>query len=242
MDRLTRHELKHDEFRDTLDQLEQYLKAHLKEILTVTILVIVVVGLAGGLKYYLDQQEASANIELASALKTFEAYVGPPAPGTLGADSESFPSAAEKYKTALEQFNAIVQKYRMFPRPKAVSIARYHVGVCQSLLGNATAAIYTLQEASHDGDREIASLAQFAMAGEFFKSGKKKEAVTIYENLVQHPSMAVPRASAMLALADSLKDTDPGRARKLYLQVQKEFGSDASIGEALKLQMAGLPQ
>ena len=47
MDRLTRHELKQDDFRETLDQLEQYLKAHLKEILTVAILVIVVVGLAG---------------------------------------------------------------------------------------------------------------------------------------------------------------------------------------------------
>ena len=35
MDRLTRHELKQDDFRETLDQLEQYLKAHLKEILTV---------------------------------------------------------------------------------------------------------------------------------------------------------------------------------------------------------------
>ena len=56
MDRLTRHELKQDEFRETLDQLEQYLKAHLKEILTFAILVIVVVGLAGGLKYYLDQR------------------------------------------------------------------------------------------------------------------------------------------------------------------------------------------
>ena len=242
MDRLTRHELKQDEFRETLDQLEQYLKSHLKEILTVAVLVIVVVGLAGGLKYYLDQQEASANVDLASALRTFQAYVGPPAPGTLGADSESFPTAAEKYKTAREQFNAIVLKYRMFPRPKAVTIARYHVGVCESLLGNSAAAINTLQEASRDGDREIAALAQFALASEFLKSGKKQEAVTIYQNLVDHPSLAVPRASALLALADSLKDSQPGQARKLYNQIQKEFGSDASIAEALKQEMAGLPQ
>ena len=135
MDRLTRHELKQDDFRETLDQLEQYLKAHLKEILTVAILVIVVVGLAGGLKYYLDQQEASANIELASALRTFQSYVGTVTPDTLGAESETFLNAADKHQKAREQFNAIVLKYRMFPRPKAVSIARYHVGVCESLLG-----------------------------------------------------------------------------------------------------------
>ena len=242
MDRLTRHELKQDEFRETLDQLEQYLKGHLREILTVAILVIVVVGLAGGLKYYLDQQEASANIEFASALRAFQAYVGPPAPGTLGADSESFPTAAEKYRTALEQFKAIVLKYRMFPRPKAASIALYHMGICESLLGNSAAAINTLQEASRDRDREIAALAQFALAGEFLKSGKKQEAVAIYQNLVDHPSLAVPRASALLALADSLKDSQPGQARKLYDQIQKEFGSDPSVAEALRQQMAGLPQ
>ena len=242
MDRLTRHELKQDEFRETLDQLEQYLKAHLKEILTVAILIIVVVGLAGGLKYYLDQQEVSANVELASALRTFQAYVGPPAPGTLGADSESFPTAAEKYKTARQQFNAIVLKYRMFPRPKAASIALYHMGICESLLGSSAAAINTLQEASRTGDREIASLAQFALAGEFLKSGKKLEAATIYQNLVDHPSLTVPRGSALLALADSLKDSQPGQARKLYAQIRKEFGSDPTLAEALNQHMAGLPQ
>jgi tetratricopeptide (TPR) repeat protein len=242
MDRLTRHELKQDDFRETLDRLDQYLKAHLKEILTVAILVIVVVGLAGGLKYYLDQQEASANVELASALRTFQSYVGTVTPETLGAESETFLNAADKYQKAREQFNAIVLKYRMFPRPKAVSIARYHVGVCEALLGNSAAAINTLQEASRDGDREIAALAQFALAGEFLKSGKKQEAVAIYQNLVDHPSLAVPRASALLALADSLKDSQPGQARKLYGQIQKEFGSDPSIAEALKQQMAGLPQ
>ena len=240
MDRLTRHELKQDEFRETLDQLEQYLKSHLKEILTATMLVIVVVGLTGGLKFYLDQQEVSANVDLASALRTFQAYVGPPAPGTLG--TESFPTAAEKYKTAREQFNAIVVKYRMFPRPKAARIALYHVGICESLLGNSAAAINTLQEASRDRDPEIAGLAQFALAGEFLKSGKKQEADTIYQNLVDHPSLTVPRETALLALADSLKDSQPAQARKLYAQIQKDFGSDPTLAEALTQHMAGLPQ
>ena len=242
MDRLTRHELKQDEFRETLDQLDQYLIAHLKEILTVAILIIVVVGAAGGLKYYLNQQEASANIELASALRTFEAYVGNATPGTLGAGSETFLNSAEKYQKARDQFNAIVLKYRMFPRPKAARIALYHVGICDSLLGDSAAAINTLQEASRDGDREIAALAQFGLAGELLKTGKKQEAVKIYQNLVEHPSLAVPKASAELALADALKDSQPAQARQLYGQVQKEFGSDASIAEAVKQQMAELPR
>jgi tetratricopeptide (TPR) repeat protein len=242
MDRLTRHELKQDEFRETLDQLEEYLRTHLKEILTVGILAVVVIGSAGGLKYYLGQQEASANMDLAAALRTFQAYVGNATPDTLGAGSEAFSNATDKYQKAREQFKAIVLKYRMFPRPKAASIALYHVGICESLLGNSAAAINTLQEASRDGDREIAALAQFALAGEFLKTGKGQEAVKIYQNLADHPRLAVPRASALLALADSLKDSQPGEARKVYDQVQKEFGSDVSIAQALKQQMAELPQ
>jgi tetratricopeptide (TPR) repeat protein len=242
MDRLTRHELKQDDFRETLDQLEQYLKIHLKEILTAAILVIVVVGVAGGLKYYLGQQEASANIELASALKTFQAYVGPATPGSTSPGEENFLTAADKYKKALEQFNAIVLKYRMFPRPKAVSIARYHVGICESLVGNSAAAINTLQESSRDEDRGIATLAQFALADEFLKSGKTQEAVKIYQSLADHPSLAVPRARALLALADACKDSQPARARQLYEEIAREFGSDPSIGEAMRQEMTALPQ
>ncbi len=242
MDRLTRHELKQDEFRETLDTLDDYVKTHLKEILTTAILVIVAVGAAVGLKYYLSEQGASANMELALALKTFQAYVGNASPETLGAGAETYSTSAEKYQKARDQFNAIVLKYRMFPRPKAVGIARYHVGICESLLGNSSAAINTLQEASRDSDREIAALAQFALAGEFLKAGKQQEAVKIYQNLADHPSLAVPKAGALLALADAFKDSDPARARKIYDQVQKEYGSDASVAEALRQQIAELPQ
>jgi lipopolysaccharide biosynthesis regulator YciM len=116
------------------------------------------------------------------------------------------------------------------------------VGICESLLGNSAAAINTLQEASRDGDREIAALAQFALAGEFLKTGKKQQAVTIYQNLAEHPSLAVPRASALLAMADALTESQPARARQLYEQIQREFGSDASVAQALREQMAELPQ
>jgi tetratricopeptide (TPR) repeat protein len=240
MDRLTRHELKQDEFRASLDQLEEYVRVHLNQILTLAILVIVVVGLAAGLKYYVDRQEASANMDLASALNTFSAYVGTTSPNTPVPDLQSFPTAAKKYQRALDQFNAIVLKYRMFPRPKAVAIALYYTGICESLLGNSAAAIHTLQEAAQDKDLGIAALAQFALAGEFLKSGQTQDAVKIYQNLADHPSLTVPRASALLAIADALKDSQPGQARQIYDQVQKEFRSDPSIAEAMRQQTAQL--
>jgi len=242
MDRLTRHELKQDEFREGLDQLEEYFKQHLKEILTIVVVTVIVVGSALALRYYLSEQEASANIDLATALRTFQSYVGTVVPGALGADTESFPTAADKYRTALTQFNAIVKKYHMFPRPKVVSIALYHAGICESLLGNSGAAIRNLQDASRDRDREIATLAEFALAGEFLKTGKTQEAVRMYQDLADHPSLAVPRASALLAMAEALENSQPARARQLYDQAQKELGFDPSLAQAMKQEMPELAQ
>jgi hypothetical protein len=52
----------------------------------------------------------------------------------------------------------------------------------------------------------------------------------------------VPRATALLAMADAYRATQPKRARAIYQQVQKEFGSDTTIADVLKQQLASLPQ
>jgi tetratricopeptide (TPR) repeat protein len=242
VDRLTRHQLKQDEFRETFDRFEEYLKQNYQSIVTVAILMIAVVGLAGGLKYYINHQEAEANTDLGAALKTFRAYVGTAAPGTLEPDAETFPTAQAKYKKALDQFTAITQKYRMYPQPKAVAIARYQVGICQALLGDHAAALKTLQEAGRVRDREIASLAQLALAGELVKSGKLPEAAKICQELADRPTLSVPKATALLALGDAYRASQPARARQIYEQVQKQFGSNATVAEVVKQQIASLPR
>jgi tetratricopeptide (TPR) repeat protein len=242
VDRLTRRELKQDELRTTFEHFEEYLKQHFQQITTVAIVVIAVAGVTGGLKYYILRQEAEANAELGAALTTFRAYVGAPAPGTLGTETETFTTAKEKYKKALAQFNGIVQKYRTYPRPKAAAVALYHVGVCQALLGDQAAALKTLQEASRNSDRELAALAQFALAGELAKSGKLPEAAKLYQALADHPTLTVPKSTALMALADAYRASQPAQARRLYAQVEKEFGSDPAVAEALKQQIVSLPK
>ena len=240
MERQHRHQLKHDEFKDTLVQIEEYIKQHSKEILNIAILVVVVVGLAGGLKYYTDRQEAAANADLGEALSTFRAYVGQPTPGQTEPGGATYSTAQEKYKKALLQFDAILENYKMLPRPKAVAIARYQAGVCQSLLDEHSGAILTLTEASQDHDVEIAAMAKFALAGELAKSGKTPEAAKLFQELADHPTLAVPRASALLALADSYRESQPARARKIYEQVEKEFASNATVTQAVKQQISTL--
>ena len=111
--------------------------------------------------------------ELGQALDTYGAYVGTPAPGMLGPGMQSFPSAEEKYTKALKEFQAVTQVKgfaKLLPELQVVRMARYHVGLCQAALGKDPEAIATLEKVSHDGDAQIASLAEMALAGEYAKN------------------------------------------------------------------------
>lgn len=240
MDRQTRHQLKQDEFKDSIVLIEEYFKKHYKEIINISIIVVVVVALAGGLKFYTDRQEAAANADLGEALATFRAYVGQPTPGQNEPGGVTYPTAQEKYKKALQQFDAIVLKYKMPPRPKAVEIALYQAGVCQALLGDQTGAIQTLKVASAEHDEEIAAMAKFALAGELAKSGKTADAAKLYQELADHPTLTVPKASALLALADAYRESQPGKAREIYARLGKDFATNSSVAQAVKQQMASL--
>ena len=242
MAHISRHELKQDQLRTTFEDFEEFTKKRYKEILTVAGIVILVAGLAGGLKVYQDRQEAEANAQLGMALRTFRAYVGPTPPDNLLRGIERFPTSRDKYKKALGEFQELIQRHARFPQPKAVAIARYHVGLCQAQLGDREAAIKTLQEASRNSDRNLAALAQFALAGELLRAGKLEDATRLYGELAERPTSTVPEVTARLALADAYRATQPAKARQIYAEIEKRFGADAVVAQVLKEQVASLPK
>ena len=239
MDRYTRHQLKHDDFQDKMDELQVFAEEHLKQIILVGVAVIVVAGAVWWIKGYYAHQEAAANTELQAAITTFHAYVGSSQEAAQMGAVASFPTANEKYQKALSQFSEVVKNY---PHTKAAAYSLIQMGVCQSLLGNEKTAVKTLQDAGKDSDKEIASQARFALAGVLAKTGKTSEAANIYQDLAAHPTTMVPRATALLAMADVYRTTQPKRAREIYEQVQKEYGSDTVIADTLKQQLASLPE
>ena len=238
MDRYTRHELKQDEFQETLDSLQVFVSEHLRQIVLIGAAVLIVAGIAIGLKTYYAHQEAAANAELQNALTTFNAYVSASPQNNLIPSEQTFSTAKAKYEKALSQFSAIASGY---PRTKAAGYARIHEAICQAQLGNQAAAIQSLRQLSRNSDKAIASQAQFTLAGQLAETGKTAEAAKLYQDLADHPTTVVPRATALLALANTIRATEPNRAREIYSQMQTEFASDSMIVEGLKQQMASLP-
>jgi Tetratricopeptide repeat len=243
--RLTRRELKVDKLQTAFEDYEAFALEHYKEILAVVGIGLVLVGAVLGLRYYTAKIEADANTKLGAALETYNAYVGEASPGLLGPGALSFPTADEKYKKALAQFQTAAQVSgfeKLLPELKAVRIAKYHAGLCEAQLGDDPAAIKTLQSLSKDRDPDIASLAKFAMAEEYVKTNKLPDAVKIFQDLSDHPSSTVPRATALLALADAYRPTQPAQARQIYDRMEKEYGTDATLADVLKQQISSLPQ
>ena len=239
MDRYTRHQLKQDDFQEKIDALQIFAEKHLKQIIIIGAAVIVVAGAGWWVRSYYARQEAAANTELQTAITTFHAYVGSSQNAAMAGAGETYPTAKAKYQKALTQFSEVVKNY---PRTKAGAYALIQMGICQSQLGNDTTAVKTLQNAAKNSDKGTASQAKFALAGVLSKTGKNDEAAKIYQDLADHPTTMVPRATALLALADIYRAKQPKRAREIYQQVQKEYGSDAVVAESLKQQLSTLPQ
>ncbi len=247
MARLTRHELKEDEFVSTVEAAEDFARQHATQIIAGVLGALIVAGAIVGWRTYSARQEGAANAALGEALKTFKAEVGPaPATNLFSQDATTPPPGApefttdqQKYQAALKQFTEVVAKY---PRQTAADFARYHIGLCQADLGNDSAAVSTLEAASGSSDKNTAALASEALAGELNKIGKTDEAIKIYQKLADHPTSTVPRATALLAEANLCRDSKPAQARALYEQVQKEFGTDPYLANQVQQQMAGLPK
>lgn len=245
MARLSRHELKEDRVRTAFEDYEAFAKQHGREIVTVVVLGLAIGGAVFGLRRVIRQAEANANTKLAAALKTYHAYVGAPSPDVASAGVTSFATEQEKYKKALAEFQAVndvtgIEK--LLPRLKAMRVAQYYAALCQAELGQHDAAEKALQDSSHDSDEAIASLAKFALAGEYAKTGKTQDAIKIYQNLSEHPSSTVSRSTAMLALAGVYRATKPAQARQIYERLEKEYASDTALADTLKQQASTLPQ
>jgi TolA-binding protein len=66
------------------------------------------------------------------------------------------------------------------------------------------------------------------------KSGKNDEAVKLYRQLIDKPTLFLPKPTAMLALADHFSKTNPAEAAKLYNDIKREFPDSAASDQADK--------
>ncbi len=220
MARISRQELKHDEFIESVAEATTYLQRHGRKIAIIAGIVVVALIAIFGYRFYAERQSVRAEAELGKAMQTFHARLRQPAEPAAEPDEITFASDSVKYQTALKEFGELARKY---PRTRAGRVARYYSALCELQLGQSDAATRTLEELAASEDREIASLAKFQMAALYQRAGKWNDAEKLLRQLIQTPTFSVPKATAELTLADQLRQKNPAEAIKLYEQVQNEF-------------------
>jgi len=219
----TRHQLKQDAFsRVTIGAAEKtahWSVEHRNTLLVVTVVVAVIVAAVGGGWYYLNTQDEKASFELSQAVRTLDTPLRP-AGTPAQPDFPSFASAKERSEAARKQFQTIVDKY---PHTRTADMARYFLGVTSASAGDNAAAENSFKAVASTGNKELASVAKLALAALYGNTNRTKDAVALYQELINHPTASVSKATAELQLAELYQTSNqPLDAKRLYEQIKKE--------------------
>jgi tetratricopeptide (TPR) repeat protein len=219
----TRHQLKEDAFsRVTLQAAEKtvhWSEEHRNMLMMAVAAVVVVAAAVAGGWYYMSAQNEKASLELTQAIRTLEAQIRP-AGTPAQPDVPSYSSAKERSEAARKQFQAIEDKYS---HTRSADAARYFLGVTSASSGDNTAAEADFKAVISSGSKDLASVAKLALASLYGNTNRVKDAVAIYQELINKPTSAVGKVTVQLQLADLYKSSNqPLDAKRLYEQVKKD--------------------
>jgi TolA-binding protein len=219
----TRHQLKQDAFsRVTIDAAEKtadWTVAHRTTIIIATIAIAIVLGAVIGGWYYLNAQDEKASLELSQAVRTMDTQLR--AEGTPEQpDFPTFTSSKARAQTAQKLFQAIVDKY---PHTRTADMAHYFLGVTAANLSDNATAERDFKEVISSGSREVAAVAKSALASLYGQTNRVKEALALYQELINKPTASVSKVTAQLQLADLYHSSNqPLEAKRIYEQIKKE--------------------
>ena len=118
---------------------------------------------------------------------------------------------------------------------KPGKLARYLEGVSAMQADDNAVAEQELKASSEFRDEEVASMAKMALASFYRSTNRQSDAARIYKELADHPTEAVSKVAAQLAMAEMYETTDRQQASSLYQQIQNDRNPSAAQIASSKL-------
>lgn len=216
---ILRKDLKKDEIREKFVHGVESVASH-QQALWLVVAAALVVGLAVfGWNSYARRQTEKASAAFDDALKVFQAPVRNPG-DPIDPSQVSYLDEKNKFTDASKKFLEVAGQYG---RTKPGQMARYYAALSEIQLKAYPDAEKNLSQIISGGDETLAGLAKFQMASVYLQENKGAQAVDLYKQLADKPSVLIPKPMAMLALADYYRKTDPAQATKLYNDVKQQF-------------------
>jgi predicted negative regulator of RcsB-dependent stress response len=216
---ILRRDLKKDEIREKIVSGVESVASHQQALWIVVTAALIVALAVFGWNSYTRRQTAKASAGLDDGLKIFQARIrtaGEP----VDPNEVTYLDEKNKFTDAERKFLVVANQYG---RTKPGQMARYYAALCEVQLKLYPDAEKNLGQVVSGGDENLASLAKFQLAEVYQQENKGSQAVDLYKQLSDKPSIFVPKPLAMLALADYYRKSDPAQATKLYNQVKQEF-------------------
>lgn len=219
-----RHQLKQDKFASTTAETYSWALEHQKQVIMVTVAAVVALAIVLGGYLYFQHQGQQAAVQLNQAMRT---YTAPIRPANMPAQpgEESYTSVAERANASRPKFQTVADAY---PHTDAGKVALYMVGVTEVEAGNNSGGEATLQKASNAGGKDLAALANLALANLYASTGREQQAIELYNKLIAKPTNTVTQSAARMALAQVYAAKDPAKARELYEQIKKDNPNSAA--------------
>lgn len=233
---ISRHELRTDQVQEALSHSAEAVLTHKATLIYTIIVIAIIAGAIFGWRFYTQRQSVKAEAGFSDAMQTYNAPVvgpgQPPQPNEI-----SYSDATKKYQDALKKFEAVAKEYS---RTHPGQLSQYYEALCETHLGQNAQAITLLDKLANGSDKDFAAMARFQLAQIYDQNGKPEQAAQLYNDLLQNPSVLVPKPVVMLALAAHYQKTNPAQAAKLYQQIKTEY-PDTTAADQADQQLALLP-
>jgi predicted negative regulator of RcsB-dependent stress response len=146
-------------------------------------------------------------------------------------DFPSFGSDKERTEAVTKQLHAIVDHY---PYTHTADVARYFLGTTALESGDNTTAERELEVVAGIHNADLSSLAKMALATLYSNTKRTKEALELYKQLAEKPTMTVSKVAGQLKMAALYESShQPSEARRIY---EQNPGTEAGALAQSKLQ------
>ena len=208
MDRITRKDLKTDDFALELGHAVSFFEKYKDDIARYGGILAAAAVLVAGYSVYRSHQHQARQLDLAKAIAVQEAPVG----GASGNGGLTFPNDEAKSAASAKAFGDLAKQ---FAGTAEGEIAQYYLASIEADKGNMAVAEKGFQEVAQKAEAEYASLAKLSLAQIYFSDGRNSQAEAVLRDLMAHPTVLVSKEQATLSLTAFLVHKDPVQARGL---------------------------
>ncbi len=208
MARITRKELKTDNFALEVGHTVDFFEEHRTEIVRYGAAALAVAALVVLFIMYRGHEQTVRQEALAKAIAVQEAPVGQGQPGA----PITFATQDAKDKEAIKVFSELASKYSGTDEGY---IAEYYLGCIAADQGKLGEADKRYSSVADGANKKYASLAKLSLGQLYFSEGKPADGEKMLRGLMDNPTVFVSKDQAAMVLARMLGPTKPAEARKL---------------------------